>query len=98
MLIRLQREAPPRLWHLFCREWLGLSGRKAERWWQALRSSKYSRAVEMRSAILSCPILCQSATAMEQLVRRSLSPQTWVAVLEDLILNGLRVLYIELTF
>jgi hypothetical protein len=65
-----RREAPPKVWRLFAREWLGLSVSQATRWWQALRRATSPRAVQLRSAVLCQAVLPQTRAALEHLARQ----------------------------
>jgi len=83
-----RREAPPWIWIHFCTEWLTLSRHKSDQWWQALTAARWSRAVAVRSAVLTRVALPQGADAMTHLVQDTLSPTALVAMREDLITEG----------
>src|SRR5215831_2163397 len=84
-LLHRRREPPPRLWQLFCTEWLRLSSTKTDQWWQALQQARWSRATELRSSVLCRAALPHTRTALEHLVRHNLQPTVLILTLEDLI-------------
>lgn len=85
---RPQREAPPQRWLAFCRELLGLSQRQSRRWWQALQQSTGARSVAMRTALLAAGCEWVSRDRLKHLMDQSVTPQSCIAVLEDLVEEG----------
>jgi hypothetical protein len=85
LTIPRRREAPPKVFRLFCSTWLRLSSRQADDFWAALTTSQWSRAVAMRSAVMCRAALPHRLEALEHLARQNLSPQALVTVLEELV-------------
>jgi hypothetical protein len=84
-----RREKPPPIWVFLCTEWLGLSSTKTAQFWQALTTSRWTKAVELRSAVLCRSALPHHLEALTFLAQHNLSPQALIQVLEDLVTERL---------
>src|SRR5262245_17806945 len=83
------REAPPVLWMCFCQDWLGLSSTKTAQWWQAITQARWSRAVELRSMVLTQAALATEWRAVMRLYADTMAPAALLGLLEDLIVEGM---------
>src|SRR5262249_29871930 len=82
------REPSPRIWHVFCEDWLQLSRNKTEQWWQALTASHWSRATVFCSTVLGQSVLTQDWRQVVRLYTDRMAPAELIAGLEDLIREG----------
>jgi hypothetical protein len=80
-----RREVPPLIWCHFCTAWLGLSRTKSDQFWQALTVARWSRAVELRSAIQCREAFPHGREALKHLTEETMAPEVLMQVLEDLI-------------
>jgi hypothetical protein len=83
-----RREQAPRIWYVFCTEWLGLSRTKTEQWGQALTASHWSRAATLRSTVVGQSALAPESQQVVRLYTNLMAPGELIAGLEDLILEG----------
>ena len=88
---RLRRPPPPPFWSHLCVDWLGLSWMQRVRWWDALRRAQWSRAVELRTALLCDDVLGQTPAVLEHLVRHTVNPRVLISTVEDLVREGGRL-------
>jgi hypothetical protein len=84
-MMRRQRTEPPVLWQCFCRDWLGLSRRSTERWWAVLHRSRWSHAIELRSAVQCQTVFAKRWEQVDYLYQEIMAPATLVTGLEHLI-------------
>jgi len=75
----------PRMFVLFCKEWLGLSSRHTQYLWRALSHSQHTRVIAMRTAIQCSDALPYHREGLEHFARHHLAPQGLVAVLDILV-------------
>jgi hypothetical protein len=85
LVIPRRRAAPPPVFRGICQDWLKLSSRQTDTFWQALAASQWSRAIELRSAIQCRAAFASNLQALEHLVKHNLSPERVIQVLEELV-------------
>jgi hypothetical protein len=83
-----RREAVPVLWHCFCVDWLHLSVALTSCWWGALTRARWSRAVEVRSAVQCQTALAHDWRQVFHLYQAILSPEALVALVGELQREG----------
>jgi hypothetical protein len=79
-----RREAVPVLWACFCQDWLNLSLALTSCWWGALVRARWTRAVEVRSAIHCQTALAHDWRQVFHLYHDILSPQALVMLIGEL--------------